>query len=76
MKKFSECGLTFKFAKLEFKIRNINFMGHTMSDKGLQVTDDKIKAMAAAPEPKNAVEVKSILAQRCSALQSHNLCGN
>ena len=32
-----------------------------MSDKGLQVTDDKIKAMAAAPEPKNAVEVKGFL---------------
>ena len=52
---------TFNVAKLEFNIRNINFMGHTMSDKGLQVTGDKIKAMAAAPEPKNAVEVKSVL---------------
>ena len=59
VKKFAECGLTFNFAKMEFKIRNINFMRHTMSYKGLQVTDDKIKAMAAAPEPKNAVEVKS-----------------
>ena len=60
-KKFAECGLTFNLAKLVFKIRNISFMGHTMSHKGLQVTDDNIKAMAAAPEPKNAVEVKSVL---------------
>ena len=83
VKKFAECGLTFNFAKLEFKIRNINFMGHTMSDKGLQVTDDKIKAMTAAPEPKNAVEIQVFLAQRCAvpnssltSQQSHSRCGN
>ena len=61
VKKFAECGLTINFAKLKFKIRKINFMGHTMSDKDLQVTDDKIEAMAAVPEPKNAVEVKRFL---------------
>ena len=37
-----------------------------MSDKGSQVTDDKIEAIAAAPEPKNAEEVDIFLAQRCS----------
>ena len=84
-KKFAECGLTFNFAKLVFKIRKINVMGHTMSDKGLQVTDDKIKAMAAAPEPKNAVEVKRVLGSALfsakfipdfATITQYNRCGN
>ena len=59
MKKFAESGLTLNFEKLDFGVRKVNFMGHTMSDMGLQVTDDKIKAMAAAPEPRNAAELRS-----------------
>ena len=66
VKKFAECGLAFNFAKLKFNIRKINFMGHTMSDKDSQVTDDKIEAITAAPEPTNAEEVNIFLAQRCS----------
>ena len=53
--------LTLNFEKLDFGVRKVNFMGHTMSDMGLQVTDDKIKAMAAAPEPRNAAELRSFL---------------
>ena len=61
MKKFAESGLTLNFEKLDFGVRKVNFMGHTMSDMGLQVTDDKIMAMAAAPEPRNATELRSFL---------------
>ena len=32
-----------------------------MSDKGLQVAKYKVEAMAAAPKPKNAVEVRCFL---------------
>ena len=61
LRKFAESGLTFNFEKLKFKVRKINFMGHTMSDKGLQVTENKVEAIAAAPKPKNAAEVRSFL---------------
>ena len=46
VKKFAESGLSFNFEKLKFKVRKINFMGHTVSDKGVQVTEDKVEAMA------------------------------
>ena len=59
VRKFAESGLTFNFEKLKFKVRKINFMGHTLSDKCLQVTENKVEAMAAAPKPKNAAEVRS-----------------
>ena len=52
VRKFAENGLTFNFEKLKFKIRKINFMGHTMSDKVLQVTENKVE---------NAAEVRSVL---------------
>ena len=32
-----------------------------MSDKGLQVTENKVEAVAAAPKPKNAAEVRGVL---------------
>ena len=61
VRKFADSGLTFNFEKLMFKVRKINFMGHTMSDKGLQVTENNVEAMTAAPKPKNAAEVRSVL---------------
>ena len=61
MRKFAKSGLTFNYEKLKFEVRKINFMGHTMLDKGLQVTEDKVEAMAAAPKPKNMAEVRSFL---------------
>ena len=44
VRKFAESGLTFNFEKLKFKVRKINFMGHAMSDKGMQVTENKVEA--------------------------------
>ncbi len=64
VRKFEECGLTFNYEKTEFKVNKVNFMGHTLSSEGLQLSEDKAKAISEAPEPKNAGEVKSFL---CSA---------
>ena len=55
------------FDKPKFKERKIHFIRHTMFDKGLQITYDKVEAMAAAPNPKNEAAVRSVL---CSVLSS------
>ena len=49
--KFAESGLTLNFDKLKF-----TFEEHIMSDKGMQVTEDKVEAMAAAPKPKTLLK--------------------
>ena len=49
VRKFAESGLTFNFEKLKFKVRKINFMGHTLSDKGLQEQKTKLRPWRQRP---------------------------
>ena len=61
LERLQEKGLTLNPEKCEFCIPKITFMGHLVSDKGIGPTEEKVKAVVDAREPKTASEVRSFL---------------
>lgn len=59
--KLREHKLFAKLSKCSFWQREIGFLGHVVSDKGVSVDQEKIKAIADWPRPRNATEIKSFL---------------
>ena len=47
--------------KCEFLLPEVVYLGHTITAKGLQPTDEKVKAITAAPTPNNVSQLKSYL---------------
>ena len=39
----------------------VEYLGHKISDEGLQPTEGKIQAIAEAPEPQNVSQLKAFL---------------
>ena len=68
MKKLEESGLTLNYDKCQIGVSSMEYLGNLLTDKGLQVSDDKAEAIAQAPRPKNQSELRSFLglAQYCS----------
>ncbi|XP_052779408.1 uncharacterized protein K02A2.6-like [Mya arenaria] len=54
-------GLTVNLEKSQFNMNKITFMGHVVSDKGIVPTEERVKDLINASEPKNASEVRSFL---------------
>lgn len=50
-----------KFSKCEFWLRQVQFLGHTISCDGVSVDPSKIEAIQKWEQPKNASEVRSFL---------------
>src|SRR4030095_13876941 len=50
-----------KFSKCEFWLRQVQFLGHTISAEGVMVDQSKISAFQNWEPPKNAQEVRSFL---------------
>ena len=44
-------GLTLKPTKLQFGQKEIEYLGHVISEKGISISRDRIKAILALPEP-------------------------
>ena len=44
-------GVTLKPTKLQFGQKEIEYLGHVISEKGVSVGADRIKAILALPEP-------------------------
>ena len=44
-------GLTLKPTKLQFGQKEIEYLGHVISEKGISISADRIKAILALPEP-------------------------
>ncbi|XP_013624264.1 PREDICTED: uncharacterized protein LOC106330322 [Brassica oleracea var. oleracea] len=59
--KLREHKLFAKLSKCSFWQREICFLGHVVSDKGVSVDQEKIKAIADWPRPRNATEIRSFL---------------
>lgn len=47
--------------KCKFFLRRIKYLGHIISDKGLEKNDEKVQAILHAPEPQNVDELRSFL---------------
>ena len=68
MTKLEESGLTLNYDKCQIGVRSMEYLGNVLTDKGLQVSDDKVKAIVQAPRPKDQSELRSFLGlvQYCS----------
>ena len=44
-KKLDESGLTLNYDKRQIGVSSMEYLGNVLSDKGLQVSDDKVKAI-------------------------------
>ncbi|KAL4231673.1 hypothetical protein ACF0H5_009252 [Mactra antiquata] len=56
-----EKGLTINRNKSQFNMDKVVFMGHVISGKGIGPTEERVKDLVNAKEPKNAAEVRSFL---------------
>lgn len=54
-------GLTINWQKCELFKSELVFDGHKLSDKGVNPTHEKVKAVAEAREPENESELKSFI---------------
>ena len=61
MQRLERAGLTVNANKCLFSVSELTFIGHKLSDKGIDLTSDRIAAVKAAHEPENAGEVISFL---------------
>ena len=61
IERFKERGFTLNPEKCEFNMSKIVYMEHVLSGKGVDLHEDKVKAIVEARTPQNASEVKSFL---------------
>ena len=68
VKALSAKNLTLNFDKCIMGVDKMTFMGETITSTGLQVSDDKVKAITHAPRPTTKSELRSFLglAQFCA----------
>ncbi|KAJ0957077.1 putative nucleotidyltransferase, Ribonuclease H [Helianthus annuus] len=50
-----------KFSKCEFWLREVQFLGHMVSERGIQVDPAKVEAVMNWQEPKTPTEIRSFL---------------
>ena len=60
-KRLQKYGLRVKEEKCRFMETTVEYMGRRISAKGIQPTDQKIKAIKEAPRPQNVSELRSFL---------------
>ncbi len=59
--KFRQAGLKLETSKCKFLQEEIKFLGHIISEKGIQVDAEKIEAIKKFPTPKNPKNIKEFL---------------
>ena len=42
-------------------LKSVNYLGHKISEKGVQPTDEKVRAIKEAPPPANVLQLPSFL---------------
>ena len=50
-----------KFSKCEFWLRSISFLGHVVSENGIEVDPKKTETVANWPRPTSVSEIRSFL---------------
>ena len=59
--RLEEAGLRLKRPKCSFLLPSVEYLGYKISEKGLQPTEDKVKAVHKAPAPEDVSQLKSFL---------------
>ena len=54
-------GVTLKPTKLQFSKNEIGCLGHAISEKGISISADRIKAILALPEPEYIIDNRGFL---------------
>ena len=53
--------MTLKPSKLQSGSKQVKYLGHVISEHGISIDDDRIKAISELPDPKNTKELRSLL---------------
>lgn len=61
LKRLSEEGITLNKDKSIFGVTEIDFLGSTLSSKGVRISNERIKAITEFPQPKNKKDVQRFL---------------
>lgn len=61
LKRLKEAGLKIQLDKCEFFRKEVQFLGHTVSEDGVRPNEDKIQSIRNWPLPKNEKEVRQFL---------------
>lgn len=61
LQRLEKSGLRLKRSKCEFMGKEVTFLGHKINASGLHPLTEKVEAIAEAPEPQNASELKAYL---------------
>ena len=61
LKRLSEAGLRLNRKKCQFLAPEVTYLGYRIDSEGLHPTNDKLRAVQAAPVPRNVTELKSYL---------------
>ena len=59
--RLGEEGLTLKKGKCQFLLDKVEYLGHSISEDGLQPTENKVRAIREAPAPQNVSQLRSFL---------------
>ena len=60
-KRLNECSIKLNQDKIQFKKERLTYMGHVISSDGLQVDEEKVRAISEMLPPKNVKELRSFL---------------
>ena len=61
LSKLQDAGLRLKKSKCYFLAESVEYLGHVITDEGLQLPQAKVIAMQNAPVPQNITQLKSFL---------------
>ena len=59
--RLEDAGMRLKRSKCEFMLSEVEYLGHRISSRGLQPTEEKVRAVARAPAPENKTQLQSFL---------------
>ena len=58
LQKLDKDGLKLKREKCEFNKSQVEYLGHVISSRGIQLSESKVAAIQDAPPPTNVIELK------------------
>ena len=61
LSKLQTAGLCLKRSKCSFMMLSVEYLGHRILAKGIQPTEDKVRAVRDAPVPTNVTQLRSFV---------------